>query len=59
MREAGLTSPEIIAAKDDANYVLAYVMHVPLHGGQHDGALVRVLGRKPSCGHLVQIDLSL
>ena len=48
MREVGLDSPEIIAAKDNANYVLAYVVHVPFHGGQHDGALVGVLGSKPS-----------
>lgn len=43
----GLNLPEIIAAKDHANYVLAYVVHVALHGSQHNGALVGVLGSKP------------
>lgn len=42
-------SPVIIAPKDYTDDVLAYVVHVPFHGGQYNGALVRVLrGEKPS-----------
>ena len=44
----GLNSPEIIAAEDYSNYVLANVVHVAFNGSQHNGTLVRVLERKPS-----------
>lgn len=48
LKGVGLNSPEIIAAKDHSNYVLAYVVHITFNGSQDDGALVRVLERKPS-----------
>lgn len=53
----GPNLPEIIAAKNHSNYVLAYVVYVTFNSSQHDGALVRVLERKSNSsallGHLV------
>lgn len=44
----GPNLPEVVAAEDDSNDVFAYVVHVAFDGGQHDGALVRVLQSKPN-----------
>lgn len=49
----GPNLPEIIAAKNHSNYVLAYVVYVTFNSSQHDGAMVRVLERKSNSSALL------
>lgn len=53
VRKVGPKLPEIIAAKNHSNYVLAYVVYVTFNSSQHDGALVRVLERKANSSALL------
>ena len=49
----GPNLPEVIAAKNHSNYVLAYVVYVAFNSSQHDRAMVRVLERKSNSSALL------